>query len=212
LIKIAHIINPVKVTESSDLYNAQPITFKSIIDAKQYAATNIQIVLYTTQFEEDRDIIPTGFKLLSNLTKSILDINPNFKGKKLPLIKDIFEKFNEVEDVDYLIYTNVDIALMPYFYDLVIDYINDGHDAIIINRRRLSKHYSSPNELHLMYADLGKSHPGFDCFIFKLLILLSVLYSIIGSRLFIPLVVSQESTHSLKLKFFPNLFIFLLSL
>ena len=167
MIKIAHIINPVKVTESSDLYNAQPITFKSMIDAKKYAANNIQIILYTTQFKEDREIIPTGFKILSNLTKSILDINPNFKGKKLPLIKDIFEKFNEVEDVDYLIYTNVDIALMPYFYDLVFDYINDGHDAIIINRRRLSKYYSSPNELHLMYADLGKSHPGFDCFIFK---------------------------------------------
>ncbi|MCF8429872.1 MAG: hypothetical protein K9G64_07040, partial [Bacteroidia bacterium] len=86
---------------------------------------------------------------------------------KLPFIKDIFEKFNGVEDVDFLIYTNVDIALMPYFYSAVIAYIHAGHDAIIINRRRLNKHYSSPNDLQLMYADLGKSHPGFDCFIFK---------------------------------------------
>ncbi len=167
MVKIAHIINPVKVTESSDLYNAQPITFKSIIDAKKYAANNKQIVLYTTQFEEDRGIIPTDFKILSNLTKSILALNPKYKGKKLPFIKDIFEKLNEVDDADYFIYTNVDIALMPYFYDVVIDYIKAGHDAIIINRRRLNKNYSSINELQLMYADLGKSHPGFDCFIFK---------------------------------------------
>ena len=82
-------------------------------------------------------------------------------------IKDIFEKFNEVDDADYFIYTNVDIALMPYFYNVVFDYIKAGHDAIIINRRRLNKHYSSPNELQFMYADLGKSHPGFDCFIFN---------------------------------------------
>lgn len=167
MVKIAHIINPVKVKESSDLYNAQPITFESMVVASKYAVKFNQITLYSTQFEEDKEIIPSDFKILSNLTKSILDINPKYKGKKLPFIKDIFEKLNEVEDADYFIYTNVDIALMPYFYDVVIDYIKVGHDAIIINRRRLSKHYSSPNELQFMYADLGKSHPGFDCFIFK---------------------------------------------
>lgn len=167
MVKIAHIINPVKVTETSDLYNAQPITFKSMIEAKKYAANDKQILLYTTQFEEDKEIIPDGFKILTNLTKSILDINPKYKGKKLPFIRDILEKLNEVDDADYYIYTNVDIALMPYFYDVVINYINAGHDAIIINRRRLNNQYSSPNELQLMYADLGKSHPGFDCFIFK---------------------------------------------
>lgn len=167
MVKIAHIINPVKVTESSDLYNTQPITFKSMIDAKKYANNENNITLYTTQFEEDKEIIPAEFKILSNLSRSILDLNPKFNGKKLPLIKDIFEKFNEVDDADYFIYTNVDIALMPYFYSVVINYISTGHDAIIINRRRLNKHYSSPNELQIMYADIGKSHPGFDCFVFK---------------------------------------------
>ena len=123
MVKIAHIINPVKVKESSDLYNAQPITFESMVVASKYAVKFNQITLYSTQFEEDKEIIPSDFKILSNLTKSILDINPKYKGKKLPFIKDIFEKLNEVEDADYFIYTNVDIALMPYFYDVVIDYI-----------------------------------------------------------------------------------------
>ncbi len=167
MVKIAHIINPVKVTESSDLYNAQPITFKSMVEAKKHAALENNINLYTTQFDEDKGITPSDFKILSDLTRSILDLNTKLKGKKLPFIKDIFEKFNEVDDAEYFIYTNVDIALMPYFYSVVINYISAGHDAIIINRRRLNKNYSSPNELQIMYADLGKSHPGFDCFIFK---------------------------------------------
>lgn len=61
----------------------------------------------------------------------------------------------------------MDIALMPHFYDAVFALIEKEHDALVINRRRLSHHYSKVEELPLMYADLGKSHPGFDCFVFK---------------------------------------------
>ena len=35
--KIAHIINPVVVSKSSDLYKAQPITFETMKLAKNYA-------------------------------------------------------------------------------------------------------------------------------------------------------------------------------
>lgn len=73
---------------------------------------------------------------------------------------------NEV-DSEYCIYTNMDIVLMPYFYDSVLDLIKQGHDAIVINRRRLSGGYNSIEELPQMYADMGRSHPGFDCFVFR---------------------------------------------
>jgi hypothetical protein len=61
----------------------------------------------------------------------------------------------------------MDIAVMPFFYDTVFSYLEKGHDALVINRRRLAHTYSRTEELPLMYADLGKSHPGFDCFVFK---------------------------------------------
>ncbi len=167
MIKLTHIINPVKVTESSDLYKSQPITFASMIRAKSYTENLCQINLCTTHFEEDKSIIPEGFLSLSNLTRSVLDVNPKLSGKKLPLIADIFDKFNEVPDADYYIYTNADIALMPYFYNVVHQYVIQGYDAIVINRRRISKKYADEDNLELMYADLGKSHPGFDCFVIK---------------------------------------------
>lgn len=167
MIRITHIINPVKVTESSDLYKSQPITFASILAAKRYTEENCKINLCTTQFEEDKSIIPEGFLVLSNLNRSVVDVNKNLTGKKLPLIADILSKLKEVADSDYYIYSNSDIALMPFFYNVVHQYVLEGYDAIVINRRRLSKNYSDKANLDMMYADIGMSHPGFDCFVIK---------------------------------------------
>lgn len=164
--KIAHIINPIKVSENNDLYKAQPITFESMRVAKNFSSFKDNITLCSTQFGEDLTIIPNYFNVLSNIERSVLDANANLKGRKLPLIKDILEKLKEIPEADYYIYTNVDIALMPQFYDLVYSYIGWGHDAIVINRRRLNKQYATVSELPVMYSDLGRSHPGFDCFVF----------------------------------------------
>lgn len=165
--RVAHIVNPVKVSENSDLFTAQPITFETIINAKRQSKHTEKIQIYTTQFEEDREIIPAEFIQLSNLERSVLDVNKSLNGKKLPLIADILSKLRETEEHDYIIFTNMDIALMPHFYDAVFSLIEKGHDALVINRRRLSHKYSKLEELPLMYSDLGKSHPGFDCFVFK---------------------------------------------
>ena len=165
MLKIAHIINPVKVPESNELYIAQPITFQSIINAKNFSNYKENIEIYTVQFEEDKSIIPQEFQQLSNLSRSVLDVNTNLQKRKLPLISDIFDKFKEVNGADFLLFTNVDIAVMPAFYDSLFHYIEQGHDVVVINRRRISREYKSVKELPLMYADLGKSHPGFDCFL-----------------------------------------------
>lgn len=167
MIKLAHIINPVNVTKFSDLQIAQPITFESMRLAKEFSDNKDSITLCTTQYEEDHQIIPDFFHKCSNLSRSVLDVNPKLSQRKLPLINDILDKLSELPDHDYYLYTNVDIALMPHFYDAVFHYINAGHDAIVINRRRLSKKYTSVSELPLMFSDMGKSHPGFDCFVFK---------------------------------------------
>lgn len=165
--KIAHIINPVNVQKINDLFAAQKVTFESMIRAKKWYEGDAEINLYSTQFPEDHAIIPEYIHPLSDLKKSVLDVDSTLNGRKLPLIADILEKRNEIEDFDYLIYTNADIALMPHFYEFVTNKISEGHDAIVINRRRLSQKYNRIEELNLMYSDLGSSHPGFDCFVIK---------------------------------------------
>lgn len=166
--KIVHIVGPVKVPKNNNLYNAQPITFESMRKAKDYIQNSyLEVILCSTQYDEDKEIIPNYFTQLSDLTRSVNDVNPALKTRKLPLIKDILQKIEEINDIDYVIYTNVDIALMPNFYESVFEYIKLNHDAIIINRRRIANNYNSAEQLPLMFAELGRSHPGFDCFIFK---------------------------------------------
>jgi hypothetical protein len=166
-VKIAHIINSVKVHEKNELFVAQQVTFSTMNRSKDWCNGNAEINFYSAQFEEDRSVLPEFITPLTNLKRSVLDVNQKLQGKKLPLIADILEKAKEISSFDYLIYTNADIALMPHFYDFVTDYLSKGHDAIVINRRRISGSYSFPEDLNLMYSDIGRSHPGFDCFVVK---------------------------------------------
>ncbi len=166
--KLSHIINPYYASIDSDTYIAQPITFSSIKCAKDVAeASGFDIQLYTAQYPEDHSIIPDYFIKTRNLDRSVLDLN-NFKyQRKLPVLKDILDRLYEQSDADYFIYTNVDIAVMPFFYLTISNIIEQGYDSFIINRRTISNKYKNVNDLYLMYAQIGESHLGFDCFIFK---------------------------------------------
>lgn len=162
MISIAHIINPVKAKEGTELFVAQPIVFQSIRKAKTFS-DNIDVKLFSAQFSEDREIVPGFFQKTPDLENSIVINN----GKKLPLIKDILQRLYENSNAEYLIYTNSDIIVLPQFYEVVAKIIEQGYDAFIINRRRIPKVYNRVNDLPFIYSDIGKSHPGFDCFVFK---------------------------------------------
>lgn len=163
MIKIAHIINSVKVKKESDLYIAQPVTFQSMIKARNYYDLSNNIHLFNVCYEEDQGLVPDEFVTLPYLEKSVLDYGNFVKPKKLPLIRDILLPLKDFDEIDYIFYTNVDIALMPFFYDYVINKIKNGSDSLIINRRIISEVSDFPQ----MYAEVGKQHPGYDCFIFR---------------------------------------------
>ncbi|PSR13486.1 MAG: hypothetical protein DA408_10670 [Bacteroidetes bacterium] len=164
----SHLVNPVQVGPSSDLYVAQPITFQSMLRAQQEAARHaVEVNLLTTQYPEDHAVIPAYFQLTPDLERSVLDIRSFQRPRKLPLIGDIMSRLYHHSSSPYLIYTNVDIGLQPHFYCRVAELLTQtGCDALLINRRRLPASYVSPEELPRIYLDPGKPHPGFDCFVF----------------------------------------------
>lgn len=165
--EIAHIINPVKVGKSSDLYAAQPVTFATMRAAREFAREKVAVHLYAAQYPEDRSFVPNGFEPTPDLDRSVMDIGSFEEKRKLPLIKDILDRLYEAGKADYMVYTNVDIALMPHFYLAVDKLIDEGHDAFVINRRTIPDSHKRVDEIPLMYAALGKPHPGHDCFVFK---------------------------------------------
>jgi hypothetical protein len=165
--KLAHIINPVKVPATSELGIAQPITFESIRVAKEFAASKADVELYTVCYEEDREIVPNHFTQLPNLLRSVQDVKKFAGTKKYPVLTDVLTALYNASNAEYLVFTNMDISLMPQFYVTVAELLKEGFDALLINRRGISTKYKSVEELPLMYADFGKPHPGFDCFVFK---------------------------------------------
>ncbi|NJL21246.1 MAG: hypothetical protein HC895_11150 [Leptolyngbyaceae cyanobacterium SM1_3_5] len=167
MIQLAHIINPVIVPPSSDLYIAQPITFETMRIARAFAADRASVSLFSAQYLEDRSIVPDDFQQTPNLDRSVQDLGLFQKPRKLPLIVDILDRLYAATEADYLIYTNVDIALMPSFYLAVQGAIEQGYDALAINRRTISKTYSSLSEIPLMFAEVGTPQGGHDCFVFR---------------------------------------------
>lgn len=163
---IAHVINSFSADEKSDLYFAQPVTFETMRIAKQKLDEPERVQQFVCFYEEDRESVPKDFIQLPPLEYSVLDFQNMSKSVKLPLIREVLKKLYDNTQSEYLIYSNVDIALYPDFYKRVFDLINQGYDSIIINRRRIPDYYRNLNEIDQMIKLKGKSHPGFDCFIF----------------------------------------------
>ena len=162
--KLGHIINTVKVEENPNLFSLQEITLKSMVDAKAYFKEGL-VDLFAIQKGGPLHSHPE-INSLPSLQQSVCDFLPN-ATKPLPLIQEILDAAKDHISCDYLIYTNCDIILTPHFYESVAYYLNKGHDALVINRQRVSIALDRTDDLPAIFADKGMVHPGFDCFVFS---------------------------------------------
>jgi hypothetical protein len=167
MLTIAHIVNPVIVPESSDLFLAQPIAFEAMRIARDFSKHSVSVSLYSAQYPEDHAIVPPYITMTRDLGRSILDTAKEAGKRKLPLIKDILDRAYEVSNADYFVYTNVDIGLKPEFYLAISDIVKGGHDAFSITRRTISRRFRTIQDLPQIYREKGKPHPGWDCFVFR---------------------------------------------
>ena len=173
--RIAHLINPFKCQKDnpSYLYYAQPITFKSMHEAQLEAYKfNVDIKLYSINFPEDDEIIPSYFIKLPNLEKSTLSEFPKIAGeRKLPIIQEMFDSILRNSDADFIIFSNSDIGVQKRFYKKIYDFIkNQKLNSFIINRRDgipkyKDKHRLTDKNLKEIYKERGVKHPGKDCFV-----------------------------------------------
>ena len=170
--RIAHFVNvvdPLRLPPKSDLHIAQPITLDSMVLAKNLSAHDIE--LYAVKHRSELVQIPNEFILAKDFNRYCYDVFTHLpKIKHLPLIGDIFNSMNLVKDVDYFIYTNVDIGVVPSFYDDVIKYLKLGFKGLMINRRTMPTLMNNRpftlNNYYSVFSNKGKYHPGCDCFVF----------------------------------------------
>lgn len=207
--KIKHIINPVVVPETSDLFIAQPVTFESMRVAKQNATKKgVTVELLATCYQEDESLVPSYFNYAGQMERSVLNVGSFQRKRKLPLICDILDKV-DYEDDDIIIYTNVDIAVQPDFYLKVKEIYDSGLRAFTINRRTIPQHYTSPTQLSDMYKEHGERHPGHDCFVFtgKMLSTFSLGLGCIGANWIGRILLSNLMAHCEEFETLPDEFL-----
>ncbi len=162
----AHIINPVSRDENETLFTTQQVTIQSMLAAKTSYSLPGNICFCSVAKKEVTAKCHPEFLVLPNLQRDISDVLPG-QRKSLPFLKDILQAVYDNTTAEYIIYTNLDIALMPYFYSTVAEYVAKGYDAVIINRRLLHNKFSSEKNLATLYGEVGRVHTGYDCFVVK---------------------------------------------
>lgn len=164
-IRFAHILNTVAPEENKELASVQELTFRSMIEALKWTAGQPHVEHLSAQFHNARSFLPKEIRPTSDLISNAADVGALRTNKRLPLISEILSRLNESQNATHFIYTNADICVMPYFYAACAKYIEAGHDAFVINRRRLKMKFLNA-DLPETYAEAGKKHIGYDCFVF----------------------------------------------
>lgn len=161
--QFTHIVNPYSLASGAP-DRIQQTTFRALIHAA--ASTQHKVVLASAQFRKDRAVVPAGFVVTSDLTRSVRDVAPLPHAKELPLLADVLGKTAEIPDTEFVIYSNMDIIPVPGFYDGIAALLEKLKcDALIVNRRRVSADLADQPEL--LFLESGLPHPGYDCFVFR---------------------------------------------
>jgi hypothetical protein len=159
MFSILHIVNPYS-TDVADAVFSQQVTLETMRVAQNQAAGELQITLGAVTVHGDEVVIPDYMKHLGNVSAA-----REISSARLPYLQDILNCAKNSGNYDLVIYSNMDIAVQPYFYLEVQAYYNHGYDAFCVNRRRIVNQYRSVTELPEMYLNKGLPHPGLDTFV-----------------------------------------------
>lgn len=176
--RIVHLVNPFRAPGGDCDDRTQALSYETMRRARDFTA-DVPVHLAAVVAETERDVLPEGFDLAGTLNRTIDQIAVFEHPRPLPLLFDILglgyryaaelakQHDDALEDV-FLLYTNADICPMPHFYRSVTDLIAHGFDAITVNRRTIPGHDRELGGLGKMYAEFGRTHSGYDCFVFPL--------------------------------------------
>jgi FkbM family methyltransferase len=160
----------VKLVHAVNLFPEQPgleSVQDAVVTSMREAAADGGVTLVNVQAATDPDLTPPSFVHAAQLTRSVADVKTFDRSRPLPLLFDILDRAAEYAGPDdYIIYTNADICLRPYFYHCIRDLIALGFDAITVNRRTIGDRACYPVGSSLARAETGLDHRGFDCFVF----------------------------------------------
>lgn len=174
--RFVHFVNPFRAPGGSSNDRVQAVSYESMRRARDFQP-DMAVDLAAVVAPDDRDCMPEGFALAGVLDRDIRDVATFAHPRPLPLVYDVLtlgcayaraeaEKNSEDPETVYVVFTNVDIGLMPQFYAVVADLVSRGYESLTIFRRTIPPIEPDVALLASMYSEYGATHDGFDCFVF----------------------------------------------
>lgn len=167
--RFTHVINPFAAA-GSEHGRAQQVTFASLRRAVEEAKREgIGVEVLAVTFPEDLETVEAPARGVGRLERSVQEIRRLTPVRRFPLLTDLLRIAYEEGRGEYLVYSNIDIALQPHFYVAAAEMIRQQgmrDFAATITRRTIGDQFQSPDELAAMYTAPSLPHPGCDCFIF----------------------------------------------
>ena len=129
----------------------------------QILCPNVEIVFAQVTLQHDQPMSMSQSDISVKIDRTVQDLREFQVPRPLPLVMDVLTAV-DLKPEDIFIFTNVDIALAPNFYEFINSVFERGIDCAIVNRRTISDVYCDERDLSLMTNEVGAPHPGFDCF------------------------------------------------
>ena len=164
-----HIINPYGCPVRSESARDQERTLQSLSAASAFSQDVVNVRYIVRADLEDGDLGSLTHVLpnqsIQPLTRFSFDVANFAVQRRLPLLSDMFAVEVPADEGCYVIYTNMDICVTPYFYTECARLLLDGSECMVINRRTVDKRYI---DLPLIegFTSVSHDHPGHDCFVF----------------------------------------------
>lgn len=163
-----HLFNCYGKSQDGALDNEQRHVLDSMRQAaRSYAEEGGGVTFVVTCEDKDEALVPPDFKMRKPIKRRASDL-PEFGSlPPLPFLFDVLDAAvsDNAEPSEFVVYTNFDIVLQPFFYRFLHHFLSGGYDSIIVNRRTVdASSVGAPT--FVAQAEVGVAHPGMDCFVF----------------------------------------------
>ena len=182
-LRIAHVVNPVfERKNAAALDEITMITLASMAAARDFTHMHsgglVEVELWLCNFHDEPKPAIEGFRYTRSLNRSVIDLakaanmelvltKSNPTPRRLPVANDILEAIHESSKADFVIYTNTDIGVMPYFYSFAGAWFAGGLDSMFVNRVPVPVEGRKYPTLPSIWDEVLKhpqNHGGWDCF------------------------------------------------
>ena len=157
--EFTHIVPGLDSSAPAGLQGEFGLTVRSLEIASEWAKKlkhDVRVVV--ANFHHEPSAVTHSFERIPVLTADAQEIFPSLP--RLPFLKDALRL--QVQS-DWVIYSQADIIVAPFFYERIATEIDKGFSSFSINRRTVKRVEGASDPLAEIWSQVGISHKGTDC-------------------------------------------------